>query len=161
MRSDVEEFNLTLGTYFLLLFAALVVLALIVELVTFCRDAMRTSSSAAADEGWPEPDRRVLFRLALVGGATALAVAAAIIAGYSLDPRQTGRQRQPDAGNNQKNRWRCLELPRDDSHDHKNREQQQDGRDDIDRDLGQRQIGRRELHKGNRDDQPDDARQHE
>ena len=90
MRSDVEQLNLTIGTYFLLLFAALVVLALIVELVTFCRDAMRTSSSAAADEGWwPEPDRRVLFRLAVVGGAVALALAATIMVGYSLDPRQT------------------------------------------------------------------------
>jgi hypothetical protein len=74
----------------LLLFFAFVALAFGVELVTFYRDAMRTPISAAANERWwPQPDRRVLLRLAVVGGAAVLACAASIIAGYLLNPRQT------------------------------------------------------------------------
>jgi hypothetical protein len=88
MRADLDL--VTFGTYILLLFFALVVLAFVVELVTFYRDAMRTPVSDAANaKWWPVLDRRVVFRLALVGGAAAFAVVAAIIVGYSLDPRQT------------------------------------------------------------------------
>jgi len=75
---------------FLILFLAFVALAFAVELMTFYRDAVRTPISAAANERWwPQLDHRVLFRLALVGGAAASAVAAAIIVGYALDPRGT------------------------------------------------------------------------
>lgn len=90
MRTDVEQLNLIVGTCLLVLFAAFVALAFAVELVTFYRESMRTPISRAADERWwPQPDRRVLFRLAVVGGAAALAVTAAIGVGYSLDPRGT------------------------------------------------------------------------
>jgi hypothetical protein len=72
---------------FILLVITFVVLAFVVELVTFYRDVVRTPISAAADERWwPQSDRRVLLRLAVVGGA---AIFAAVIVGYSLDPRQT------------------------------------------------------------------------
>jgi hypothetical protein len=75
---------------FLLLFSAFVVLGFVVEFVTFYRDVVRTPISAAANQRWwPQSDRRVLFRLAVIGGAAALTVAAAIIAGYSFNPRQT------------------------------------------------------------------------
>ncbi|MBV9429124.1 MAG: hypothetical protein JO084_15510 [Bradyrhizobiaceae bacterium] len=78
------------GEYILLLLAAGVVLAFVLEFVAFYRDAVRTPISAAADERWwPQRDRRVLLRLALVGGAAAVTFAVAMIIGYSLDPLQT------------------------------------------------------------------------
>jgi hypothetical protein len=78
------------GEYILLLLIAGIVLAFVLEFVAFYRDAMRTPISAAADERWwPQLDRRILFRLALVGGGLALTFAAAIIIGYSLNPLQT------------------------------------------------------------------------
>jgi hypothetical protein len=76
--------------YIVLLLAAGVVLALVLELVALYRDVMPTPISAPAyEKWWPQRDRRVLFRLALLGGAAALALAAAIIIGYWIDPRQT------------------------------------------------------------------------
>lgn len=84
---DIAAYQLTLGTYLLLLAFAFIVLAFVVEIVTLYRDVVSAPVSAAADERWwPEPDRRILLHLALGGGT----VFAAIIAGYSLDPRQTG-----------------------------------------------------------------------
>ena len=75
---------------FILLLFAFVVLAFVVEIVTFYRDMERTPISAVPDaRWWPEPDRRVLLRLAVIGGAGALAFAAAVSVGYSLDPRRT------------------------------------------------------------------------
>src|SRR5262249_31577648 len=74
----------------LLLLVAAVVLAFVLEFVAFYRDATRTPVFAAADERWwPERNARVLRRLSVVGGATALAGAAAIITGYSADPQWT------------------------------------------------------------------------
>jgi hypothetical protein len=54
--------------------------------VEYCRDLI---SESANERRWLPLDRRVLFRVALVVGAVALAVAAALIAGYSLDPQRT------------------------------------------------------------------------
>lgn len=70
--------------YIFLLLVAGVVLALVMEFGAAIGDAM--SGDERSDE---KLDRRVLFRLALVGGAAALAVAAAIIIGYSLNPQRT------------------------------------------------------------------------
>jgi hypothetical protein len=76
--------------YIVILLIGGVVLALVLELVALYRDVMPTPISAPAYETWwPQRDRRVLFRLALVGGASALALAAAIIIAYWVDPRQT------------------------------------------------------------------------
>jgi hypothetical protein len=78
------------GTYMLLLLVAGVMLALVLELVALYRDVMPTPiSEPAYKRWWPQRDRRVLFHLALVGAATALALAAAIIIGYLVNPRQT------------------------------------------------------------------------
>lgn len=86
----METDLLTLGRYYILLAFAFVVLGMVVEIVTLWRDAMGVPISSAADERWwPEFDRRVLLRLALVGAAVALAAAAAISVGYSVDPRGT------------------------------------------------------------------------
>jgi hypothetical protein len=74
----------------LILLAAAVVVAFVLEFVSFYRDAVRTPVSAAVDERWwPKLDVPVLRRLAVVGGATVLAVAAAIMTGYSADPQRT------------------------------------------------------------------------
>jgi hypothetical protein len=76
--------------YIAVLVAAAVVLAFILECVSVLGDAARTPVSAAADERrWPNLDQRVMRRLAVVGGAAALAVAAAIITGYSVDAQRT------------------------------------------------------------------------
>ena len=78
------------GIYILLLLPVAVALAFVLEFVAFYRDAMQTPVFAAADERWwPKLDLPVLRRLAVVGGAVALAVAAAIITGYSADPQRT------------------------------------------------------------------------
>lgn len=76
--------------YILLLLAAAVVLAFALEFVGFYREAMRTPISEAANKRWwPPLDRRVLFRLALVGGGLALALVAAILIGHSVDRIET------------------------------------------------------------------------
>jgi hypothetical protein len=76
--------------YILLLLAAAVVLAFALELVGFYREAMRTPISEAANiRWWPQLDRRVRLRLAVVGGAALLAVAAAIITTHSMHPQRT------------------------------------------------------------------------
>ncbi|MBV9429123.1 MAG: hypothetical protein JO084_15505 [Bradyrhizobiaceae bacterium] len=72
------------GNYMLLLLFAGVVLAFVLELFTACRRFLRGDETSDA-----KPDRRRLFRLALVGGAAALALAAAIIIGYSVNPGET------------------------------------------------------------------------
>jgi hypothetical protein len=78
------------GIYILIVLAASVVLAFALEFGSFYRDAVRTPVSAAVDERWwPKLDLRVLRRLAVVGGAAALAVVPAIIIGYSVDPQRT------------------------------------------------------------------------
>ena len=78
------------GMYILILLTVSVMLAFALEFGSFYRDAVRTSASAAIDKRWwPKLDLRVLRRLAVVGGATALAVAAAIIIEYSVDPQRT------------------------------------------------------------------------
>jgi hypothetical protein len=78
------------GIYILILLAAAVVLAFVLEFVSFYRNAVRTPRSAAADERWwPKLDLRVLRRLAVVGGAAAVAVAVAIITGHSANPQRT------------------------------------------------------------------------
>jgi len=84
MLSDLDP--LTLGRYVLLLALAIVVLAFVLEFVAYCRDLIAESAN---QRRWVQLDRRVMFRLAIVGGAAALAVVAAIIVGYSVDPQQT------------------------------------------------------------------------
>jgi hypothetical protein len=84
MFNDVDP--LTLGRYLLLLALAFVVLAFALEFVAYCRDLI---SESANERRWLPLDRRVMLRLVVVGGAAALAVAAALIAGYSLNPQRT------------------------------------------------------------------------
>lgn len=73
--------------YILLLLAAAVVLAFVLESVAFFRDAMRTPISAAADERWwPKRDRRVFPRLAAASGAVAFVLVAGVIAADLADP---------------------------------------------------------------------------
>jgi hypothetical protein len=84
MLSDLDP--LTLGRYLILLALAIVVLAFALEFVAYCRDLISESANARR---WLPLDRRVLFRLTGVGGTVALAVAAAIIMGYSADPQRT------------------------------------------------------------------------
>ncbi len=74
-----------LGVDILALLAAGVVLAVVLELFAAYRELF-LSDDERADQ---ELDRRVLFRLAVVGGAAAFALAAAIIIGYSVSPQQT------------------------------------------------------------------------
>ena len=78
------------GVYIFILLVTAVMLAFALEFASFYRDAVRTPASAAIDERWwPKLDRRVLRRLAGVGGAVALAGAAAITIAYSIDPQRT------------------------------------------------------------------------
>jgi hypothetical protein len=71
------------GIYILLLLAAAVVLAFVLEVVLAPAPA---SGDGASDQ---KLDRRVFRRLAVVSGAAALAVMAAIIAGYSVNREWT------------------------------------------------------------------------
>jgi hypothetical protein len=84
MLSDLDP--LTLGRYLILLALAIVMLAFVLEFVAYCRD---TIAESANERRWLPLDRRVMFRLAVVGGAAALAVVAALVVGYSVDPQQT------------------------------------------------------------------------
>ena len=78
------------GIYILALLAAAVILAFVLELVAFLRDPVPVPVPASGDEPSAQKlDRRVLLRLAAVGTAAAVAVAAAIITGYSVDPQRT------------------------------------------------------------------------
>jgi hypothetical protein len=77
--------------YILLLLAAAVVLAFALEFRAAYRDAMRSLAAPSGEEpSNRKPDPRLLV-LAIIGGLAALAAAAAVIVGSSLDPRQTER----------------------------------------------------------------------
>lgn len=81
---------ITVAISILLLMAAAVILAFVLEFVAFYRDAVLRPVFASGDEPAAEKlDRRVSFRLAVIGGMVALAAAAAIISGYSVDPQGT------------------------------------------------------------------------
>jgi hypothetical protein len=76
--------KLLLGIHILVLLAAAVILAFVLEI----RDA-RLGSASGDEPSDEKRDHRVLFRLSVVGGVAAVAVAAATIAGYSANPELT------------------------------------------------------------------------
>jgi hypothetical protein len=61
----------------------------VLEFVAAYRDAVRRLAAAGDEPPDQKLDRRVLLRLAIVAGAAAVAVAAAIIIGYLVNPQQT------------------------------------------------------------------------
>jgi hypothetical protein len=71
------------GIHILALLAAAVILAFVLEVL---RAPLLPDRYETSDQ---KRDRRVLLRLAIVGGVAALALAAAIITGYSVDPERT------------------------------------------------------------------------